>query len=625
MASTDLPAKVRYRFYLMPTILLASAIITLTAAFLAATLGRFETVAQDNAKELFAQIVERHGQTLNGMLAGAARLAQSLSWYDIHAGGMTQSEAGKQAATLLQQLADDYPSIHGIYFGFPDGTFLQLLTVRRDALLMGQLNAPLRTHFAMRTIYDTGGRRREHWQFLDRDRAVIGRRLQDAQYDPRERPWYASAMEGDGIQLTEPYLFESLAAPGLTFSHRLQGRQGVVGVDLSLAGLEKFIAESFGKQQGGAVIADARGRILARFLSPGIHAALPDPLQSRTHVMDERFASALRMETGNGEHVAQIGGEPYVYAWRSLAAGPGDGFHMAAFAPMDSFTGPIRRARNEIVGISALVLLLSLGLSYWGANNLRRSLSMLTQEAARLREFDFSGDDTVRSLVYEVDSLGATMRTMKDSIQNRTNALKDAMNKLQALVRNGMQLAPGMHRAMLMRQTVASGKSLCLADVGLGYLFDAQGALALVASGSAGDGDAVSTAVLPLDDMEGGAPDRTEVAGWVVRNRCTLILDLDDDKGPVRHFDLRLLSHVPLAAGQRVRFLLLAPIVAAAGEASGLLVFGRTERSGSGATAIFDPELAQYVELLAAQAAIALQNQQFQDAGKPPGAQIEHS
>lgn len=61
MAFTDLPAKVRYRFYLIPTILLASAIITLTAAFLAATLGRFETVAQDNAKQLFAQIVERHG------------------------------------------------------------------------------------------------------------------------------------------------------------------------------------------------------------------------------------------------------------------------------------------------------------------------------------------------------------------------------------------------------------------------------------------------------------------------------------------------------------------------------------------------------------------------------------
>ena len=64
--------------------------------------------------------------------------------------------------------------------------------------------------------------------------------------------------------LSEPYTFSSLNAPGVTASAALAGGKKVLGVDLTLAGLQAFIDGQNVSPRGGILLVDSHKSIMAK-------------------------------------------------------------------------------------------------------------------------------------------------------------------------------------------------------------------------------------------------------------------------------------------------------------------------------------------------------------------------
>jgi len=85
-------------------------------------------------------------------------------------------------------------------------------------------------------------------------------------YDPRVRPWYKKALEVDGYTLTDPYMFASTDAVGVTAVKPvyLEGTLvGVLGLDLILSGVEALVELIEVEKEGKLILLTQNQRVLA--------------------------------------------------------------------------------------------------------------------------------------------------------------------------------------------------------------------------------------------------------------------------------------------------------------------------------------------------------------------------
>ncbi|NMG01602.1 GAF domain-containing protein [Azoarcus taiwanensis] len=590
---------VKFRVHVFATIVLVAFVVSLTAAFLFSALGRFERMAEESAQAVFDRVADANAAQLSGLIDTAGRAVRVLASLE-RALYLPESGAMEPAQRLLAAFVASHEPIYGLYFGLDGGEFVQVIAVGGDRRIREALDAPPGTAFARRAIAREEGVRVERWEFVDLEGASVGHRESRAEYDPTERDWYRTARAHHELVLTEPYVFQSSGALGLTVARRIDEAPGVVGVDLSLAALSAFVAESVAGQPGGLLILDPAGRVLAfggdasgtalragfELLAPLDHSGPPE---------FAALAEALGDAAGEISRSVSLDGQPYVLAVREVQALPGVSYRIAAFAPLSAFDRHIVRARDDIVLLSLIVLGLSLPLAFLMARQASGALASLARDSERVRTFDFSGDVRVDTLFYEIDVLGQAHRTMKESIHSRTEALSAARDQLQDLVNSGLALASRHERKPLLNEIVAGAMRQSQADLVSVWLLTEQDTLELAACSAE---PAVLPEPLPLRD-EHGSPATGVLPVFVAVSRASLSVARPGDDP---RFDHDFLDAFDRLTACHSAAILALPMLGADGRVLGVLHL--TREAGA-----FSEAIVPFCDLLAAQAGMALDNQ----------------
>lgn len=154
------------------------------------------------------------------------------------------------AASMLTQV----PHLEGFYVANGRGDFIM---VRRDP--GGGTDTKL--------IVNTPGAREVSSMHLGDKGEVLDRKLNpEDDFDPRKRTWYQGAMKTEGVYWSQPYIFYTTKAPGITAAIRLtqSGKPDrVFGVDISLEALSGFLASLRIGQTGRAAVVDKAGNVIA--------------------------------------------------------------------------------------------------------------------------------------------------------------------------------------------------------------------------------------------------------------------------------------------------------------------------------------------------------------------------
>ncbi len=153
-------------------------------------------------------------------------------------------------------------------------------------------------------------------------------------YDPRQRPWYATAREAKGqVSWSEPYQFQALDLPGITaaLSWELGGKTRVLAFDLLLDDLLAFLRTLPLSTVGTAFLVDADGGVY--------HGTVPPPAPSSSP-SSSPSSPATNGATANGANGGAADGTPNGHhdVVDDGLAGPDD--RQPFFSAEEHFGGP---------------------------------------------------------------------------------------------------------------------------------------------------------------------------------------------------------------------------------------------------------------------------------------------
>jgi HD-GYP domain-containing protein (c-di-GMP phosphodiesterase class II) len=592
-------------------------VIVLTSVFLVTVFGEFTTMSEENAEARFALIAQHAASEVSNGLGGTGQAAA------------TQASANPQlfvrdgrinAQDLVPGLIGalrSYPNTYGHFFGLNNDEFLQVIGVRADHKIIAALAAPPGTHFAVRRITrSSDDQRREHWQFLDAAGRQLGERSSPASYAPAQRPWFVGALQQGGLTITEPYLFASTGRLGITVAAPLPERIGVFGIDIDLGALDAFL-ESLPLSPNAAILMlDPDNRIMAfsgRGKSlEGLAVAPLTPLASVDNpllralgaVQSASQPQLLELEIGNSR-------QRFVVTTRQTEAAGASRFRIIAGAPLSDFSGPVEQARRDLLLASGAILLLLLPLAILGSRRVVIALAQLARNSENLKRLDFTTDPhTAPSFVYEINTLGEAQVVMHQSIKERTAELTLAREKLARLVDNGLLLGKEQDRQKLLRHILSGSRDIAQCAAGTLFLKTERNTLRFALRTS---DDPLPDFEVPLHDPQTGEPMTGFVSSFVaLKNEIVVI----DDVYAETRFDLSGTKRFSEETGFRTVSMLTVPLSPRENEVIGVLQLLNALDPTTGEVIPFPPELISFVAAMAAQSAVALENQNLLVAQK---------
>lgn len=597
---------IRFRHWILATA--STLVLLLTGLFLTAVLNRFQQAVTDSAAERFQVVAARTADSIDQLLnqqarRGAIAAGAARTWFD------GPAIATDRALAWLVEGVRRESVLYSEYVGLPDDTFVQAIAVRDDAAIRSALEAPAGTDWATRVRLPQGT---ETWNFFGADGTELGNRTGRTDYRPTQRPWYQGATLNDGPFMTAPYAFSSTGRPGITLASALKDGRGVHGVDLQLSALPAFLRSLDISPNAFVGVLDGDARLLgtAGFGSAqalGSTRALT-PLADSADPRLKALASLLGSLPTDG--VVALDGVDHVVAQRPITFCSGPCLRVVTFAPVSDFAGAVNAARRDtlLIGMALLVLLLPLALL--GTRHVTRTLMRLSADSERMRQLDFSKPPrTTNSYLYELQTLSDAHLAMHQSLQERATALAVAQDKLRQLVESGIRMGREHDRQQLLRSILFGARDLAHSEVATLFIRTEQQTLRFAVRTS---DDPLPTHEIPLYDPANGQPQHQYVATHVALSGETVVIDdvYNEDR-----FDLSGTKRFSEESGLRAVSMLTVPLSPRPGEVIGVLQLINAQ-SPDGRTVPFDPEIVGFVEALAAQAAVTLENQNLIEAQK---------
>jgi serine phosphatase RsbU (regulator of sigma subunit) len=254
----------------------------------------------------------------------------------------------------------------------------------------------------------------------------------NSDYDPRQRPWYRGAMDARGlapaVYWTEPYVFYTARAPGMTAAMAFKGRDDrmhVVGVDVLLTDISAFTTRLRAGASGRVMVLSDDGRVLglphdARYqtVAAQLGALLKRPDELDT-AMAAEASRALDSRPGSQRGPLRLlsGGQPWWVDLRPFPLGPERRLRIEVMVPESDLIGGLGRLRLGIV----LVMLVGLGLailySVRLARRYSRPLEALVNQSERISRGDLDHRPAVTSSIREVHRLTDAHERMRGSLK----------------------------------------------------------------------------------------------------------------------------------------------------------------------------------------------------------------
>ena len=226
-------------------------------------------------------------------------------------------------------------------------------------------------------------------------------------FDPRLRPWYAKALETRTMSWTEPYIFAFNGQPGVSVSAPVfSGGDivGVVGVDIVLSEISRFLREMKIGVNGRAFILDDLGRTIAlpeyRYLTVRGKDGLlefnqveniPDRAIAGSFVEIHRLLNSCTYDPlkVKGDTAFGFDGPDQFYFgfYTPFPEDFGLDWVVGIVAPEKDFMGRIRKNILLALLASIAILILVIWISFYFTREVTRPLSYITYKARRIKDF----------------------------------------------------------------------------------------------------------------------------------------------------------------------------------------------------------------------------------------------
>ena len=420
------------------TVVLIFAIATVLTAILALGLQYYfgHALARDAARDLYANTAKAAARQLINVSQQTTNAVDILAEYPQF--GSTALSADQLA--IFAKFMQQNPLFYGIYLGYEDGSFRELIHLRGAQYAREALGATPGDRWVVVTVDKQLGLLTRRYEYLNENMEVRDTRSEPTDFDVRQRPWYTTAVLSSEAQTTDIYQFSQLGAFGQTVSKRIPQTRTVVGIDMTLWGLSNYLNQQMTNSEASSFVFQSDGQILATSVAKPFPAAGSNSLDGTGGFATPSLASAdltaLALDPYRQDQMVEVihqGISHFAYV-TPLSAHDGTSSYFGVLVPQVAVVGTFLDKVVLSIGITAIFLVLLLPLSWVFAGPIVRPIRQLAHENEKISAREFDQVERVDTWVKEVDELSKSMVNMVSSIETHELQQRNLMDSFIQLI-----------------------------------------------------------------------------------------------------------------------------------------------------------------------------------------------
>lgn len=411
----------QYRFRIVISVLFTALIVVFGLIFGQFVFWRTSTMLVEQSRQYFSQVHDELSLDFNGTRRTVAQTVRILSKTPIVLASTLEERL--ESLPLFQASLLSEPHLAALQVGYENGDYFIVRILVGD-VMREQFNAPQEASLVVDNISrrpDGKGYMQRLWFTPSLEELPRGV-PEPTDYDPRIRPWYTAASDTDRDIRTAPYLFHFIRQMGVTIARNAVGTGSVVAGDVTLTQLSETLAK-YRKTRNSELI------LLEKKQQKYWVTAYGDP--EKLVIRDEGTSHRSRVrDLGSPvlDYAADVPDvlEPlYNFTFQSqkwlgstlkFGSSEVDELYLVMLSPEDELLSEARRLRSQTVIYTALMILLSIPLTWVLARKISTPMQLLANETKRISRFEFGTAAMPGSFIKEVDELGQAMTMMEATI-----------------------------------------------------------------------------------------------------------------------------------------------------------------------------------------------------------------
>lgn len=344
----------------------------------------------------------------------AANLTQQLEAKDV-----VSSENQSLMIKYFYEQLQINKQFSSIYYANKNGDFIMLLRLK-DGYLFKHTFKQNNERISKKVTYDT------------KLENILSTVTQKDTFDPRERTWFKRAVDEKKLIWTNPYVFFTLQTLGITTASPIYNDQniidGVVGVDIEIKELSNFITNLKISENSKVFMMDQNTNMIAfpklstiqynkdqqSYTLNSIHT-IGDPIalksyqktmeKTSTKNIDKKIFSSFSIDDTN-----------YLSLFLPMQSN-GINWIIGMYLPEDDYLGDIKTNQQINIGMTLIIGLIFLLISYFIARSIISPINKLRKMAHSLKELDLNIPPLQPTMYIELNETIEASNKMKESLK----------------------------------------------------------------------------------------------------------------------------------------------------------------------------------------------------------------
>ena len=398
-----------------------------------------------------------------------------------------------------------YPQIYTLYIGDEKGYFLEVQRQTTNSLNILNLDrVDNKLQLLSSKVIDNTGRIM---------RIEIPAKYKT--YNHKTRLWYKGAKETGNVYWTDMYIFFLSGKPGITVSYPINNRNGelvgVIGADIELSELSKFLMTLKVKKSGVVAIIDNKDKVIA-YSGNLLKLIKNEEDKFRAISFDELdidwLVGSLKEHRKRGETQIkyEYNQKRYIVSYISFPKDFRKDWEIVIGIPEDDFIGGLKTNNNISIVISIVIMLIGILLILPISNKISDPINHLIKDIEEIKNFNFIERSSINSDIFEFQVLGNSFEKMaldlkksKEDLESWNKELEEKVSQRTKELQKSKEELEDAYRQLKETQAhlIQSEKMTSLGQMVAGIAHEINNPVNFVSTGS----DNLLNKIKELDNM----------------------------------------------------------------------------------------------------------------------------
>ncbi|MDN5044865.1 diguanylate cyclase [Aliarcobacter butzleri] len=360
---------------------------------------------------------------LNGLVQNIQTTIKNNENVNINIVDMLSLMNEKDHFNLYINILKSHPHLYSIYTGYSDGSFYEIINLDVNELLKTTYKTKNIDRWLLIKISAQTPNKRELLLF-DEDLNLTSSKIEDNSYDPRNRPWYQSAILNKNTIKTAPYKYSHIDNIGITYAKDVDKSKNVVAIDVLTQDFTTLYKKHINQDFINVVIFQEDGLVLSS--------------SNKDNSLFEKFFEKNKNINDYKElKVVDINKKEYITKIVQLDT-LNKQEYIVIFADYEKITEPYLSQTFKLLLTFIIIAFLMFPIMIYLSGIIIRPIYNLVKQSIKIKNRKYNDVSQIESPILEIALLSASFENMAQSINSYQNSLEEKVKQRteELLVKN---------------------------------------------------------------------------------------------------------------------------------------------------------------------------------------------